>query len=120
MANLRLAGDAKRNISPPIGTPMTPPIRNGASRAGLIDWRCFHTDQPCTIRPKAAINAVHWAGGKKCSHTAAATIANANPRKPGDKCCGKGGEDKKYQVDNVKLAHHAPHRFPRGHAAAAI
>src|SRR5262249_19997253 len=42
------------------------------------------------------------------------------PRKPGDKCCGKGGEDKKYQVDNVKLAHHAPHRFPRGHAAAAI
>src|SRR5712672_4353288 len=41
-------------------------------------------------------------------------------RKAGDKCRGKGGQDKQDQVDGIKLAHYAPHRFRRGHAAAAI
>src|SRR5438132_12805167 len=37
-----------------------------------------------------------------------------------DKRRGKGGQDKQDQVDGIKLAHHAPHRFRRGPAAAAI
>src|SRR6267143_7307889 len=41
-------------------------------------------------------------------------------RKAGDKCRGKGGQDKQDQVEGIKLAHHAPHRFRRGPAAAAI
>src|SRR5262249_12739549 len=42
------------------------------------------------------------------------------PRKAGDKCRGKGGQDKEDQVDGIKLTHHAPHQVRRGYAAAAI
>src|ERR1700741_3359611 len=82
MPNRKLSGEAQRRGWAPSGTPITAPIRNGASLNGRIAWRNFQTAEPWTIRPKAAIRTVDCAGGRKCSQTAAATIANAKPARP--------------------------------------
>ena len=78
----RLAGAVQRNSSPPTGTPMTPPIRNGARRGHMIARRNFHTETPATMGPNTTIKAVTCAGGRKCIHTAVATMANAKPARP--------------------------------------
>src|SRR5262249_29414259 len=75
-------GAVQRNSSAPIGTPRTPPIRNGARRRHWMALRSFHTETPCTISPKDTISAAAWVGGRKCNQTAAATIAKAKPAKP--------------------------------------
>src|SRR6516225_12047035 len=89
MPNRKLSGEAQRRSWVPSGTPITAPIRNGASLTGRMACRNFQTAQPCTIRPKAAIRTVDCAGGRKCSHTAAATIANAKPASPATKEAAK-------------------------------
>src|SRR5215467_14573919 len=73
MPKRKLLGEAQRRSWAPSGTPITAPIRNGASLNGRIACRSFQTAQPCTIRPKAAIRTVDWAGGRKCSQTGPAT-----------------------------------------------
>src|SRR6516162_3038887 len=93
MPNRKLPGfEAQRRSWAPSGTPITAPIRNGASLNGRIACRNFQTAQPCTIRPKAAIRTVDCAGGRKCSQTAAATIANAKPASPATKEAAKLAE----------------------------
>src|ERR1700745_476443 len=98
MPNRKLSGDAQRRSWAPSGTPITAPTRNGASLTGRIASRNFQTAQPCTIRPKAAIKTVDCAGGKKCSHTAAATIANATPASPATKEATKGAETNRIRL----------------------
>src|SRR5215472_7880701 len=98
MADRKLSGEAQRRSSVPSGTPITAPIRNGASLNGRIACRSFQTAQPCTIRPKAAIRMVDCAGGRKCSHTAAATIANAKPASPATKEAAKVAETKRIRL----------------------
>src|SRR6516162_9242606 len=95
MPNRKLSGEAQRRSSAPSGTPITAPIRKGASLSGRIACRRFQTAQPCTIRPKAAIRTVDCAGGRKCSQTAAATIANAKPASPATKEAAKVAETKR-------------------------
>src|SRR5215469_11913369 len=92
MPKRKLFGEAQRSSWAPSGTPITAPIRNGASLTGRIACRNFQTAQPCTIRPKAAMRTVDCAGGSKCSHTAAATIANAKPASPATKEAAKVAE----------------------------
>ena len=60
--------------------------------------RNFQTAQPCTIRPKAAMRTVDCAGGRKCSHTAAATIANAKPASPATKEAAKVAETNRIRL----------------------
>src|SRR6516164_6302660 len=98
MPNRKLSGDAQRRSWAPSGTPITAPIRNGASLNGRIACRSFQTAQPCTIRPKPAIRTVDCAGGRKCSHTAAATIANAKPASPATKEAAKVAETKRIRL----------------------
>src|ERR1700756_1328875 len=98
MPNRRLSGEAQRRSWVPSGTPITAPIRNGASLTGRMACRNFQTAQPCTIRPKAAIKMVDCAGGKKCSHTAAATIANAKPASPATKEAAKVAETNRIRL----------------------
>src|SRR5215469_6669826 len=107
MPNRKLSGEAQRSSWAPSGTPITAPIRNGASRDGRIAWRSFQTAQPCTIRPKAAIITVDWAGGRKCSQTAAATIANAKPASPATKEAAKEAETKRIRltVESSPITH---------------
>ena len=78
----RLLELTQRNISAPSGTPMMPPITKGSTRDHCSAARNFHTDHPCTIRPKATIKAAAWTGVRTCSHTAAATTPKANPATP--------------------------------------
>src|SRR6201993_637518 len=98
MPNRKLSGEAQRRSWVPSGTPITAPIRNGASLTGRMACRNFQTAQPCTIRPKAAIKTVYCAGGKKCSHTAAATIANAKPASPATKEAAKVAETNRIRL----------------------
>src|SRR5215471_7488408 len=98
MPNRKLSGEAQRRSWAPSGTPITAPIRNGASLNGRIACRSFQTAQPCTIRPKAAIRTVDWAGGRKCSQTAAATIANAKPASPATKEAAKVAETNRIRL----------------------
>src|SRR5215472_15862947 len=98
MPKRKLSGEAQRRSCAPTGTPIAAPIRNGASLNGRIACRSFQTAQPCTIRPKAAIRMVDWAGGRKCSHTAAATIANAKPASPATKEAAKVAETKRIRL----------------------
>ena len=42
----KLPGAVQRSNSAPIGTPITPPTRNGARRGHLIARRSFHTETP--------------------------------------------------------------------------
>src|SRR5215831_9016333 len=92
MPNRKLSGEAQRRTWAPSGTPIAAPIRNGASLTGRNACRNFQTAQPCTIRPKAALRTVECAGDRKCSHTAAATIANAKPARPAAKEAAKVAE----------------------------
>src|SRR5215472_10310638 len=92
MPKRKLSGEAQRRSWPPSGTPITAPIRNGTSPNGRMACRNFQTAEPCTIRPKAAIRTVDCAGGRKCSHTAAGTIANAKPASPVTKEAAKMAE----------------------------
>src|SRR5215471_2743208 len=92
MPKRKLFGEAQRRSSAPIGTPITAPIRNGASLTRRMARRNFQTSEPCTSRPKAAIRTVDCAGGRKCSHTAAGTIANAKPASPVTKEAAKMAE----------------------------
>src|ERR1700745_2358195 len=92
MPNRKLSGEAQRRSWGPCGTPITAPMRNGASLNGRIACRNFQTAQPCTIRPKAAMRTVDFAGGKMCTHRAAATIANAKPARPATKEAAKVAE----------------------------
>src|ERR1700751_1061926 len=98
MPNRKLSGEAQRRSWAPSGTPMTAPIRNGASLTGRIACRNFQTAQPCTIRPKAAMRRVVCAGGRKCSHTAAATMANAKPASPATKEAAKVAETNRIRL----------------------
>src|SRR5215467_15884094 len=98
MPNRKLPGEAQRKSSAPSGTPIAAPIRNGTSRNGRIACRSFQTAQPCTIRPKAAMRTVDCAGGRKCSQTAAATIANAKPASPATKEAAKVAETKRIRL----------------------
>src|SRR6516225_2665967 len=98
MPNRKLSGEAQRRSWAPSGTPISAPIRNGASLNGRIACRNFQTAQPCTIRPKAAIRTVDCAGGRKCSQTAAATIANAKPASPATKEAAKLAETNKIRL----------------------
>src|SRR5262249_22434083 len=98
MPNRKLSGEAQRRSCAPSGTPITAPIRNGASLNGRIACRTFQTAQPCTIRPKAAMRMVDCAGGRKCSHTAAATIANAKPASPATKEAAKVAETNRIRL----------------------
>src|ERR1700758_2155600 len=98
MPNRRLSGEAQRRSWVPSGTPISAPIRNGASLTGRMACRNFQTAQPCTIRPKAAIRTVDCAGGRKCSHIAAATIANAKPASPVTKEAAKVAETNRIRL----------------------
>src|SRR5215467_11890916 len=98
MPNRKLSGEAQRRSSAPSGTPITAPIRNGASLNGRIACRNFQTAQPCTIRPKAAMRTMDWAGGRKCSQTAAATIANAKPASPATNEAAKVAETNRIRL----------------------
>ena len=98
MPKRKLFGETQRRSSAPSGTPITAPIRNGASLTGRIASRNFQTAQPCTIRPKAAMRTVDCAGGRKCSHPAAATIANAKPASPATKEAAKVAETNKIRL----------------------
>src|SRR5690242_20715836 len=98
MPNRKLSGEAQRRSWTPSGTPITAPIRNGASLDGRIACRNFQTAQPCTIRPKAAMRTVDCAGARKCSHTAAATIANAKPASPATKEAAKVAETNRIRL----------------------
>src|ERR1700745_3011151 len=98
MPNRKLFGEAQRRSSAPGGTPITAPIRNGASLTGRIAGRNFQTAQPCTIKPNAAMRTVDCAGGKKCNHTAAATIANAKPASPATKEAAKVAETNRIRL----------------------
>jgi putative ABC transport system ATP-binding protein len=98
MPNRKLSGEAQRRSWVPSGTPITAPIRNGASLTGRIACRNFQTAQPCTIRPKAAIRTVDCAGGRKCSHIAAATMANAKPASPVTKEAAKVAETSRIRL----------------------
>src|SRR5438477_11394603 len=92
MPNRKLPGEAQRQSWSPSGTPMIAPIKNGASLTGRTACRNLQTAQPCTIRPKAAMRTVDCAGDRTCSHTAAATIANAKPASPATKEAAKVAE----------------------------
>jgi len=46
MPKRKLSGEAQRRSSAPSGTPITAPIKNGASRNGRIACRNFQTAQP--------------------------------------------------------------------------
>src|ERR1700745_534494 len=98
MPNRKLSGEAQRRRWVPSGTPITPPTRNAESLAGRIACRNFKTAQPCTIRPKAAMRTVDCAGGRKCSHTAAATMANAKPASPATKEAAKVAETNRIRL----------------------
>src|SRR6201993_2067088 len=98
MPNRRLSGEAQRGSWVPSGTPITAPIRNGASLTGRTACRNSQTAQPCTIRPKAAIRTVDCAGGRKCSHNAAATIANAKPASPATNEAAKVAETNRIRL----------------------
>src|SRR6516225_1543710 len=98
MPKRKLSGEAQRRSSAPSGTPITAPTRNGASLTGRIACRNFQTAQPCTIRPKAAMRTVDCAGGKKCNHTAAATIANAKPASPATNEAAKVAETNRIRL----------------------
>src|SRR4051794_15796817 len=98
MPNRKLFGEAQHRSSAPSGTPITAPIKNGASLKGRIACRSFQTAQPCTIRPKAAMRTVDWAGGRKGSHTAAATIVNAKPASPATKEAAKVAETNRIRL----------------------
>src|SRR5947208_254522 len=98
MANRKLSGEAQRRSWAPSGTPITAPTKNGASLEGRIACRNFQTAQPCTIRPKAAMRTMDCAGGRKCSHTAAATIANAKPASPATKEAAKVAETNRIRL----------------------
>src|SRR5260221_2860807 len=63
-------------------TRIAPPMRKGSNRPGSRARRSFHTEKPCTRRPKATISAVVCTGVKMCSHTAAATRPKAKPASP--------------------------------------
>src|SRR5215813_1384099 len=118
MPNRKLSGEAQRSSWAPSGTPTTAPVKNGASLNGRIACRSFQTAQPCTIRPKAAIRMVDCAGGRKCSHTAAATIANAKPASPATKEAAKVAETKRIRL----TAESSPitHPIPAAKGAAGI
>src|SRR5215472_18850019 len=98
MPNRKLSGEAQRRTWAPSGTPIAAPIRNGASLTGRNACRNFQTAQPCTIRPKAAMRTVECAGGRKCSHTAAATIANAKPASPATNEAAKVAETNRIRL----------------------
>src|SRR4051812_18880089 len=98
MPNRKVSGEAQRRSWAPSGTPITAPMRNGASLDGRIACRNFQTAQPCTMRPKAAIRTIDCAGGRKCSHTAAATIANAKPASPATKEAAKVAETNRIRL----------------------
>src|SRR5215831_16848851 len=113
MPKRKLSGEAQRRSSAPSGTPITAPIKNGASRNGRIACRNFQTAQPCTIRPKAAMRTVDCAGGTKCSHTAAATIANAKPASPATNEAAKVAETNRIRL----MAESSPITHPIAAAA---
>src|ERR1700756_3490319 len=98
MPNRKLSGEAQRRSWGPSGTPSTAPSRNGASLTGRMACRNFQPAQPCTIRPKAAIRTVDCAGGRKCGHTASATIANAKPASPATKEAAKVAETNRIRL----------------------
>jgi len=116
MPNRKLSGEAQRRSSAPSGTPITAPIRNGASLNGRIACRSFQTAQPWTIRPKAAIRTVDCAGGRKCSHTAVATIANAKPASPATKEAAKVAETNRIRL----TAESSPITHPIATAAKGV
>ena len=53
-----------------------------ATLGHTIARRNFHTETPDTMGPNTTIKAVTCAGGRKCIHTAVATMANAKPARP--------------------------------------
>src|SRR5689334_24503998 len=113
MPNRKLFGEAQRRSWAPSGTPSTALYRNGASLDGRMACRNFQTAQPCTIRPKAAMRTVDSAGGRKCSHTAAATIANAKPASPATKEAARVAE-----INRIRLtAESSPMTHPIAAAA---
>jgi hypothetical protein len=59
-----------------------PPTRNGHSILHRKAWRSFHTEKPCTRRPKTTINVAVCIGVRTCNQTAAAINPNANPATP--------------------------------------
>src|SRR5207248_4405551 len=118
MPNRKLSGEAQRRSWAPSGTPITAPMKTGASLTGRTACRNFQTAPPCTISPKAAMRTVDCAGGRKCSHTAAATIANANPASPATKEAAKVAETNRIRL----TAESSPitHPIPAAEGAAGI
>src|SRR5882724_11240018 len=106
-ATRRLAGEVHCSSATPIGTPTAPPSRNGISRAGLRDRRSFHTEMPCSMSPKATINAVVWVGDRKYSHAAAATIPKAKPATPATNAAAKvaAANSIRRKVERSVIAH---------------
>src|SRR6266567_1162688 len=115
----RLAGSVQRRTSAPIGTPIAPPTRNGISRVSFIALRNFHTATPCTINPKAMINAAAWIGDRKCSHTAAATIPKAKPARPVTKAAAKVAAANRVRSRAWRSSMAHPIRLAAVHTAAA-
>src|SRR5215472_16193077 len=110
MPKRKLFGEAQRSSWAPSGTPIAAPIRNGASLKGRIACRNFQTAQPWTIRPKAEMRTVDCDGGRKCSHTAAATIANAKPASPATKEAARVAETNRIRLtaESSPITHPIP------------
>ena len=90
MPNRKLSGEAQLRSWAPSGTPITAPIRNGASLPGRIACRNFQAAQPCTIKPKVAMRTVDWPRGQEVQPNRRRDNRKRETGQPGDKGGGKG------------------------------